>query len=247
MRAAGIIALVALALAAAGGAGAKAPPPFQLVFDGKHSGLLHQGTFTTSSAWCLSGSASDVSVEDETAVREFVCVGGGDFRAKVSPLPGEHGGSGTWQIIGGSGPLMDLRGKGTFSSTRLTGRQDDPPSITFRSTWDGVADFDTASPTITVASATARKLKRPKWTYEVRLGLAMTDTGGDLVSYVLQIADPRRPSNALVYKLGQTTTGTVQSRFRIKVMKTTRVLQTRIDASDAVGNAAALTKTVRLR
>ncbi len=188
-----------------------------------------------------------MSVEDETAVREFVCAGGGDFQAKVSPLPGEHGGSGTWQIIGGSGALADLRGKGAFSSIRLSGSQNDPPSITFRSTWDGVADFDTAPPSVAVTSASTRKLKRPQWMYDVRLGLSMTDAGGDLVSYVLQILDPRKPSNAFVYKLGQTRTGTVQSRFRVKVPKTTRILQVRIDASDAVGNTAALTKTIRVR
>jgi hypothetical protein len=246
MRPAGIVVIVGLALAVASGAGAQAPPPFQLIFDGKHAGLMHEGTFTTSSAWCPSGSAADVSVEDETAIRRFSCAGGGEFQARVSPLPGEHGGSGTWQIVEGSGPLADLRGKGTFISTRLTGSQNDPPSITFRSVWDGIADFDTSPPTVAVTSAKASRLK-PRLTYDVRLGLSLTDNGSDVVSYVLQIADVRKPSKALVYKLGRTTSAAVQSRFRIKVAKTTHALRIRIDATDAVGNAATLTRTMRLR
>jgi hypothetical protein len=63
----------------------------------------------------------------------------------------------------------------------------------------------------------------------------------------LQVIEPKRPSNALVYKVGRTTTGTVTSTFRIKTSKGARALQVKIDATDAVGNGAALTKTLRLK
>jgi len=248
MHAARIFAVIAV-LVVSGRAGATPAPSFQLVFDGKHNAeLLHEGTFTTSSPFCLSGSATDVSVEatTDTAMRRFTCAAGGDFTAKVRPVPAEHGGNGTWQIVAGSGPLATLRGKGTFVSTRLAGRLDDPATITFRSSWEGVADFDVNAPAIGVTSSSAKKVRRLSRTYSVRLVLSLTDTGSELVSYVLQIV-AKRPSNALAFKVGRTTTRTVTTTLRIKTSKGARTVQIKIDASDAVGNEAAFMKTMRLK
>ena len=235
-----------LALASSPGAGA-AVSSFHLVFDGRHNAaLLHEGTFTASAPLCPSGSAADVSVDatTDTSLRRFACPDGGDFIAKITPLPAEHGGNGSWQIVGGSGPLADLRGKGTFSSTRLAGRLDDPATIAFRSTWDGVVDFDVVPPTISVSSATARKLKRPKGSYSLRVVLAFA--GDADVSYVLQIVDPRKPGNAFVYKVGQTASGSAASTSRIRP-KNTRTLQIKVSAADSVGNEATFEKALRLR
>ena len=240
-------AAVFAALASTAGAGT-APPTFQLVFDGAHNAvLLHQGTFTTSLSACSSGSAEDVSVDSatDTALRRFRCATGSDFTARISPLPAEHGGSGSWQIVAGSGALAALRGKGTFSSTRLTGRADDPATITFRSTWSGVADFDVDAPTIVVSSSSVKKLKRPRGSYSVRLALMFS--GDDSVSYVLQVVDPQRPGNAFAYKLGQTANGSALSAFRIKPPTKLRTVQLKIDAEDAVGNPATFAKALRLR
>jgi len=241
--------IAAVALVSTGGAAATAPPGFHLVFDGAHNAqLLHEGTFTTSYPLCPAGKAVDTGVDatTDTAVRQFTCAGGGEFTAKVRPLPAEHGGSGSWQIVAGSGPLANLRGKGTFTSTRLSG-SDDPATITFRSTWDGVADVDATPPDVGITSSRARKLVRPLGAYSIRLSLSLRDTGSDLVSYVLQIVDPHKPLHAFFYKVGQTTTGTVISSARIKVPRTMRAVQIRVDASDAVGNTSALSKTIRLK
>ena len=240
-------ALVLLALVTSAGANA-APASFGLVFDGRHNASLsHEGSFTSSFAQCPSGSAADLSVDatTDTALRRFTCPGGGTFTATISPLPAEHGGNGVWQIVSGSGPLAELRGKGTFSSSRVTGRSDDPATITFRSTWQGVADFDTVAPAIDVASVTFRKLKRPKGSY--RLRAAVTFPGESTVSYVLQVVDPRKPLNALAYKIGQATNGSLTSTATIKPAKSTRTLTIKVDAADPVGNEAASQKTVRLR
>jgi hypothetical protein len=250
MRTALGVAIAAVALLSSGGAGVAAPASFQLVFDGKHqANLLHEGPFTTSSALCPSGTAVDVSIDEAslTAVRQFTCDAGGSFTAKVGPLPAEHGGSGSWQIVDGSGPLADLRGKGTFTSVRLTGDPNDPKTITFRSTWTGVADLDAVPPTTGVKHWHAKKLKRPKRAYKVGLTLSLTDNGGGPVSYAFQLVDPRKPSNAIVFKLGKTTSGSVRRSFRIKVGKRTRRLRLKVDATDAVGNQSAFTKTFRLR
>jgi len=105
---------------ASGGARAASGTPlsFQLVFDGIHvaatipspSGLQHQGPFTSNAPFCSEGSAVDVLFQGEGGQRRFTCASGGDFVAQISSFPAEHGGSGSWSIIGGSGPLADLRG-----------------------------------------------------------------------------------------------------------------------------------------
>jgi hypothetical protein len=111
----------------------------------------------------------------------------------------------------------------------------------------GVADFDVNAPAIGVTSSSAKKVRRLSRTYSVRLVLSLTDTGSELVSYVLQIVEPKRPSNALAFKVGRTTTRTVTTTLRIKTSKGARTVQIKIDASDAVGNEAAFMKTMRLK
>jgi hypothetical protein len=248
VRIGAIIALVAAALMWISGAGVGAAPSFQLVFDGRHNAQLqHEGTFTTTASWCSSGSVAEISVDSttDTATRRFTCAGGGDFTATVRPLPAEHGGSGTWQIVDGTGPLSDLRGKGTFQSALVSGHPEDPATIVFRSTWNGVADFDIEPPKVTLNAATVRKLKRPVGTYSVRLALSFADNGGGLVSYVLQIVDPKKPTRAFVFKLGQAARD-VTPIFRIKVPTTMRAVQLKIDSTDPVGNTAAFSRSIRL-
>ena len=250
MRMSWVAAIAALAVLSTGGAGVAAPAPFQLVFDGKHqANLLHEGTFTTSFSSCPAGTAKDVSIDETTltALRQFTCDTGGSFTAKVGRLSAEHGGTGTWQIVSGTGSLADLRGKGNFTSVRTGGDPNDPETITFRSTWTGVADLDATPPVTKVTHWQAKKLKRPKRTYSVKLALSLTDNGGGPVSYALQIVDPKKPSTALVFKLGKTTSGSVTKSFRVRVGKSTRRLRLKVDTSDAVGNESAFAKTFRLR
>jgi hypothetical protein len=244
--AAGVAALVVMAVAAsAWGAAGSTAPSFHLVFDGKHNqNLLHEGPFTTSSSFCPSGYATDVSINElaETALRRFTCDNaGGDFTARVRPLRAEHGGTGTWQIVDGSGPLADLRGKGTWTSVRLS--TDDFP--TFRSTWDGVADLDVAAPTVTIERASASKLPRPNGMYQLRIAISLGD-GAAPVSYSLVAVDPRKPFNPLWSKSGQTSTGSVSTVSRVRLSKLTRTLRLRVDANDPFGNSSFLVKSLRL-
>jgi hypothetical protein len=240
--------------------GAGAAPSSQLVFDGEHapasfetpSGLQHEGPFTSSSPFCPSGTAKDVaSLGDDMATRMFTCNGSGaQFTARVGPLVGEHGGHGTWRIVDGTGVLADFRGMGTWQSIRTGGDPTDPSTIRFRATWQGVADMDAAPPTIALARATVQKLKRPAGTYRVNLRLAIADANGDAngdaVSYTLSLTDARNPLEWLASKRGQTSTGTVSLAIRVKPAKMTRALRLKVDATDAVGNQASFTRSIRL-
>jgi hypothetical protein len=242
------------ALFAAGAAAA--PSGFDLVFEGAHTpatfdspnGLQHEGPFRSSASFCLSGYAVDVQITGDTALRKFTCSNsGGDFTARITPLPAEHGGSGTWQIVEGTGPLASLRGKGTWTSVLVDGTPSDPASVTFHSTWQGVTDFDTAGPTIAVSKSSARKLRRPKGSYQLRLALSLRDGPGNLVTYRITVIDTRKTLAPLATKTGETSSGTVSASFRIRPTKSTRTLRLKIEATDPVGNDSALAKTLRLR
>jgi hypothetical protein len=83
--------------------------------------------------------------------------------------------------------------------------------------------------------------------YAVRIALVLADTGATPVSYQLQVVDPKRPTKTLVFRLGDTSTGSATSSFRITAAKTTRTVRVEVTASDAYGNEATLAKLVRLR
>jgi len=184
----------------------------------------------------------------ETALRKFTCAGSsGAFTARVGRLSAEHGGSGTWQIVEGTGRLGDLRGKGTWSSVRLGGNPTDPATITFRSTWKGVADLDVSPPVIAASKRSVQRLRRPTGTFRVRLVLALNDSAGNSVSYTLAVIDPRRPFDWLATKSGATSSGTAVFSLRVRPTKRTRILQLKVDASDPVGNTTAFATTLRLR
>ena len=101
----------------------------------------------------LEGEACKLRERTALAPRVHVQRSGARFIADVGPLFNEQDGSGTRQIVSGTGPLADLRGKGTWHSVRLRGVDSDPTTISFRNTWDGVADMDASPPTIAVTSS----------------------------------------------------------------------------------------------
>ncbi len=232
------------------------PQSFQLVFDGRHvpatfptpTGLMHVGPFTTNSQLCPSGHAKDIAQDDQLATRQFTCDGSGaQFTALITPHLNEHGGTGTWQIVDGTGPLADLRGKGTWESVLLGGTSSNPASITFRSTWKGVVAFDATPPTISLGSVNVRRLKKPRHSYVVRLRVTLDDDNGNAVSYAIALSDSVRPFATLAFRTGETSTGAVATAFSVRPTARTRVLRLKIDATDPLGNVSTFTANVRLR
>jgi hypothetical protein len=246
------VGVLAAVVALIGGADA-APTALQLVFDGHHvvaafptpTGLSHEGPFTSTSSLCPSGYARDIAQTDQLATRLFTCDGSdGTFTATVTPHLAEHGGVGSWRIIGGTGSLDDLRGKGSFSSVLTSGDPNDFLSISFRSTWQGTIDLDATPPTVAIARQALRKLARPRRTYVMQLALSFSDNNKADVTYTLTLVNPR---NLFVFvrKSGQAS-GTIAWTFRLRPPSTSRLLRLSVTATDQVGNAANLTKTIRL-
>jgi len=249
----GVLATIAAATLATTGAAAdgasRASVSFRLVFDGMHTAaLMHEGPFTTSAAFCAAGHAADLRIEadTETAVRRFSCSGSSDeFTARVKPVPAEHGGNGSWQIVDGAGALTNLRGKGTWTSVRLSGTDGDPRTITYRSTWQGVVDFDASAPAISVSKSSAKKLRRPKGAFQLSFALAFDEAAGNVVSYELTVIDPRTALR--VTRFGDTSTGRATAALRVRPTKRTRILRVVVEATDPFGNTAQLATTRRIR
>jgi hypothetical protein len=217
------------------------PTQFRLVFHGAHTGaLLHYGAFE-SSAFCSSGQAADFTTVGEAGIRRFTCADGrGTFDARISPLPAEHRGTGTWQIVAGTGELAKLRGRGMFASELLSGDLANPPTITFRSTWQGVVALDDTPPTITFTRLTAQKLRRPARTHLLRVVFTANDGAGDVAYTTTVLA-----GSASHTRFG-TTRGGVSLSFRILAPSRLRTVQVRVRANDPLGNERAVTRVVRL-
>jgi hypothetical protein len=251
-----VVAAAVVLLGASASVAPAAPMSFQLVFYGHHvvadfpspTGLSHEGPFTTNYPACPSGYGKNTAETDQgVATRLFMCDGStATFTALVWPQLAEHGGTGFWQIISGTGSLTDLRGKGTFSSVLTSGDPNDFITIDFTSTWAGSIDLDAVPPTLAVTKERIVKAKRPAHAYKLSLALALTDNGGGPVTYRLTLVDPRT-LNILASKSGSSSEGSISRKFVLRPSRKTRSLRLRLDATDAVGNQATLRKTIRLR
>ena len=233
-------------------------PPLELTFVGGHVpdpaspvGFSHTGTFTASGALCASGrmrttETTGTTPADTTAVRLLTCDdGSGTATAVVFPVPSEHGGSGSWQLVSGTGAYEKLRGHGRFTSVATGGDPNNEFTIDFRSTWTGTADLDDAAPTVGVSGATATKLRRPTGAYSVKLALALKDdVEGNPVSYTLRVTAGRVE---LARKFGTAATTTLPLSLRIRPSARVKAVRLLLSAEDPVGNEATLSRSLRLR
>jgi hypothetical protein len=246
--AAGLVSLV-------GGANA-ALTQFSLTFIGRHvidpvspTGLHHEGRFTASAPFCPSGTAVDtrhVQAEPLSVERTYTCDdGSGSIIVSMPNVTGEHGGSGSWQIIRGTGKYEKLRGSGTFVGQLLGGDPADFLSITYQTTWKGLVDFDADPPALSL-TATAAKLKLAKRSYSLRVGVVVrNEAPGARVTYSL-IVQSRGQYVSGGSRNGSTTAGRAAFALRITPPRPARTVQITVRASDPVGNESTTSRLVRL-
>ena len=112
---------------------------------------------------------------------------------------GEHGGSGVWRIVEGTGRYATLCGQGTYTGTLTSGDPNLFETILYRTEWRGVVDFDADPPTIESFAATVRKLRQRVAAYTVRIGLTARDASLP-ISYTVDLRAGRtlaRPQASL--------------------------------------------------
>jgi hypothetical protein len=244
----------------AGAIGANGRPggasPFGLVFEGRHEvagdspvGLWHVGRFTATGFFCSTGSATTIEMRGNTPAdaegkRLLTCAdGSGSATALVLPLESEHGGTGSWRIISGTGEYAKLRGRGTFRSVRTGGDPADFASITFRSTWAGVADRDDTPPDIAVSRMSVAKLSRPSGAYVLRIAFSAQEAAGNSVRYLIDVRDRGR---FLASRVGETASGMASASIRVRLAKNVRRLHVEITASDPLGNERKVSRDLTL-
>jgi hypothetical protein len=244
--------VAAVGVPLAGGA-AQAPTRFSLTFEGAHfvdssliGGLRHDGRFTASAPFCSAGRAYDVrhhAVEPLTVDRLHTCDdGSGSFTAVMPVVRGEHGGSGTWRIIEGTGRYATLRGMGTYTGTLISGNPDAFETIVYRAEWQGLVDFDADAPAIENVTASARKLRQRVRTYTLRVAFTTRETALP-VTYAVDV----RAGRALVaLKRGSTASGRATVTLRIQPPRTARTARVLLTAQDALGNETTTSRTIRL-
>ncbi|HZB23165.1 MAG TPA: hypothetical protein VE444_04915 [Gaiellaceae bacterium] len=231
-----------------------APTPFLLRYEGGHfvdtalpGGIRHDGRFTASAPFCAAGRAYDVRHlpgEPLGVHRLHTCDdGSGSFTALMPAVRGEHAGTGTWMIIEGTGAYASLRGRGTYTGTLISGDLNVFETISYRTEWQGVVDFDADPPAVASLTATARKLRQRTRAYDIRIALLARDTAFP-VSYT---ADLRAGRALLALKNGSTSSGRVATTIRIRPHRTARSVRVLLTLTDALGNKTTVSRSVRLR
>jgi hypothetical protein len=252
--AATLAACVALVPLAFGGAGTS--NPVLLTFEGAHyvdstlpGGLRHDGRFTASAPFCSAGRAYDTRHLDGgggflTVHRLHTCDdGSGSFTVFMPTVRNEHGGTGTWQIVEGTGRYATLRGRGTYTSTIVSGDRDVFETIAYTTSWQGAVGFDADPPAIDRLVATARKVRQRPRTYVLRVDLTARDATAP-VEYTVDVVAGR---TRLDFKSGSTTSGQATVTFRLRPPRGARSLRVALTARDAVGNETTASHSTRLR
>jgi hypothetical protein len=246
-----VVGTLVVAVGALVGGASGAPTSFRLEFAGHHvvdtnlpGGIRHEGRFTASAPFCPVGTAvdiRDIEVEPLTVLRTYTCDdGSGSFTALMPALAGEHGGTGTWKIVAGTGRYATLRGLGTYTGHIVSGDPNVFETIVYTTSWEGTVDFDTVAPTVT-SRATAKKLRKPPRSYSIRTSV---DAHEGPVTYSV---DVRAGKAFLALKQGTSATGRVTTTSRVHAPRGVRKLTVIVTVSDAVGNETATTLSLGLR
>jgi len=241
-----------IAIAVAGAA----PAGFELVFDGKHqplassaNGLGHAGPFTSSTPFCSAGTAEDQRVlagQKVTSVRVYTCDdGSGTATLRMENIPFEHvvGGAGTWEVTGGTGSYAKLRGNGSWKTLAVVGNEESVTSLTFRTRLQGTAAIDETAPSATFSRATAKKLARPKGAYMVTVAFVARDSANEGASYRLKAKVGTR---TLASQAGRTALQAEVASLTVRPPSGARTLQLELTATDEVGNARTVMRSLKL-
>lgn len=226
-----------------------------LTFEGAHyvdtslpGGLRHDGRFTASAPFCSAGRAYDSRHFDTggwlTVHRLHTCDdGSGSFTVFMPNVRGEHGGSGNWQIVEGTGRYATLRGRGTYTGTIVSGDPDAFDTIAYTTSWEGAAGFDSDPPAIDALVATARKVRQRPPTYVLRVDLTARDATAP-VDYTVDVLAGR---SRLDFKSGSTSSGQATITFRLRPPRGARSVRVALTVRDALGNETTASRSTRLR
>ena len=250
-----LLIVVAAVAASANAAAAGGPTPFQLLFDGHHvalstspNGFGHAGSFTASAPLCPAGNAADSRVtvgQEVSSTRVYKCDdGSGTFTVRVNNIPSEHvvAGTGTWLVMSGTGTYAKLRATGTWKTLTTHGDETNILGLTYTTRTQGSGYIDTVAPQLGFTRATVKKLASPG-AYSVKVVFFARDSSTEGANYRLTA---RAGSRTLNSKSGQTSVGTTTTTLTARPPKGTKSLRLQLRATDPVGNASTITRSLTL-
>ena len=249
-----IAVFLAVAFALTPARASAAPTEFSLTFEGAHvedlslpAGLRHDGRFTASSPFCSAGRAYDMRQVDDGASlavwRLHTCDdGSGSFTAFMpADVRGEHGGSGAWQIVEGTGRYTTLRGRGTYTGTLLSGNPESFSTIVYRTQWRGLVDFDADPPAIQSFTASAKKLPLARRTYSLRIAVTAQDSSAPIV-FLVNVKAGRSPLATRISRAAEK----ALMVLRINPPSSARGVRIALTTTDALGNTSTSSRSVKL-
>jgi hypothetical protein len=200
------------------------------------------GTFRSRGAFCATGTFAD-----EGRWR-FTCDDGtGSLTVAIVPIwnRGAPRWNTTWRILDGSGSYAGFHGRGSLQGELLSREGSESKGVeTWRSTFQGAVDRDSAAPTIAISRATATKLPRPAGAYSIKVALTLRDdVDGNPVSYTLRAF---AGGGELARKFGSATTGAVSMTLRIRPPAGARTVRLILTGADPVGNAVSVRRALSL-
>jgi hypothetical protein len=234
------------------------PSSFELAINGFHSaaeprdkfslGFRHEGPFTASAPFCLSGYAVEVLLVPPTAVRRLTCSdGSGSITVRKTVERADalftHE-EGVWLIVDGEGRYATLRGRGVTVSNISSGDPADHITTTYHEVWRGAIDFDATRPAVRISRASATRLGRPKGSYAVRVAFSARDGDGEnAISYAMTLSGP----GVFVHRSATRSSGEISVTVRVRPKRGAGRLLLVVVVSDPVGNETRVTRQLRLR
>lgn len=235
-------------------------PSFELVVSGHHEvvpqslafpfGIRHVGTFTATPPFCSSGTFHDLTndlLNSMTDYRLYTCDDGSGTLTTVQEDWFEHKPpwGDVWQIDSGTGRYEGLHGRGVFRGELLSGDNDDPLTVFYRSTFTGHVDYDRAGPTVTIRQTRVTKLHRVSRGYVIAFSVTFKDKQLDPIGYIVAVESP----DGLPYladRKGTTTTGKLNATLRIHARPGLRQVTLQVRGEDALGNVRWASKRLAL-
>lgn len=216
---------------------------FELVLDG--AGRSSTGSFHSAAPFCTGGRVVDlgrgVSGRWIGGLRRFTCSDGSGGVTVRTWLMGMDEDSrledGAWKIVAGTGAYSTLRGVGAYASVVV----DAEGGTTSRETWAGDAGFDAVAPRVQISAISTTRTTRG-W-HVVRVAFSARDREHSASIDFLVSASNRF---LLAARSGTTASDAASVVLRVRPGSGGRAIRVKIEASDRVGNATTVVRTLTL-
>ena len=205
------------------------------------------GTFRSGAPYCAAGSVLELrrglSGRWITTDRRFTCSdGSGSVTARMWLMGMDEGArfeEGVWRIVAGTGVYTTLRGMGAYTRALVDGEG----GATAREVWAGDADFDAVAPRVGISAISVGRAVARDGSHVVLVALTAKDgEHGSGVDFIVSA----RNRFLLAAKSGRIVSGAAAVALRVRPGTGGRTIRLKVEATDRVGNATTVVRTLTL-